>query len=68
MPARTGLPDALLQELRALLELDARNHVTTQKGSLKTDNQMVTIEKIFAGSSGFDSVVEAMFQRKGFYA
>lgn len=68
MPVRTGFPDVLLQEIRALLALDARNHVITQKGSLKTDNQLIAIEKIFSGSDGFASVVDAMIDQKGFYA
>ena len=68
MASKKGLPDALLQEVRCLLALDARNHVMTQKGSMKSESQMRMLEKIFQGSDGFASVIDAMIEQKGFYS
>ena len=61
-------PDVLMQEIRCLLALDARNHIMTVKGAMKTDGQLHMLEKIYSGTDGFDSVIDAMIKQKGFYA
>lgn len=63
-----ALPDALLQELRCLLALHARDILMESKADgEKTDGQMAVMEKVYHGSNGFASVLDAMMEAKGFY-
>ena len=52
-------PDVLMQEIRCLLALDARNHIMTVKGAMKTDGQLRMLEKIYSVLSAFINVVAA---------
>ena len=60
------IPDALLQEAKALLALHARDMVLQRK-EMKEAGQLLMMEKVFHGSSGYGSVIDAMMELKGFY-
>ena len=60
------IPDAILQEAKALMALHARE-IVIQKKEMKESGQLLMMEKVFHGSVGFGSVLDAFFETKGFY-
>ena len=62
-------PDALIQELRNMLALHAREMLMeTKADGAKTDKQCVIMEKVFHGSEQYYSVLDAMCEAKGIYS
>ena len=64
-----ALPDFLLQEIRNLLAVHCREVLMESKADgIKKDGQDVLMQKVFYGSSGYASVIDAFMAGKGFYA
>ena len=50
------------------MALHSRDILMSSKADgIKSEGQMVLMEKVFHGSSGFSSVIDAMMEGKGFY-
>ena len=67
--SNSNVPDALQQELRNLVALHCREVLmSTKSDGLKKDAQVLVLEKVFHGSAGYSSALDAMLEGKGFYA
>ena len=67
--AARPIPDALVQELRSLMAIHCREIVMTSKGDgLETAGQEELARKVFHGTEGYASILDAMMAGKGWYA
>lgn len=64
-----AISDGILQELRNVLALHCRDVLmSTKSDGLKSEAQANLLQKIFHGSAGYSSVLDALLQGKGYYA
>ena len=67
--SKAALPDIVVQEIRALCSIHARDIMLILKGDgLDLDNQKETLENCFHGSVGYSSTLDAFMEGKGWYA